>query len=43
LEGLVLREVAPGVSVAGVQAATEPILLVPTPPTTITTLTGAGA
>jgi len=40
-EGLVLREIAPGVTVEQVQAATEPTLLVPTPPTTITTLIGA--
>jgi len=40
-EGLVLRELAPGVTVEQVQAATEPVLLVPTPPTTITTLIGA--
>jgi len=33
--GLVLREVAPGVTVEEVQAATEPTLLVPEPPTTI--------
>jgi 3-oxoacid CoA-transferase subunit B len=33
--GLVLREVAPGVTAADVQAATEPTLLVPEPPTTI--------
>ena len=33
--GLVLREVAPGVTVDDVQAATEPMLLVPEPPTTI--------
>ena len=33
--GLVLREVAPGVSVRDVQAATEPKLLVPEPPATI--------
>jgi acyl CoA:acetate/3-ketoacid CoA transferase beta subunit len=33
--GLVLREVAPGVSVADVQAATEPELLVPESPGTI--------
>ncbi len=31
-EGLVLREVAPGVSVEEVQAASEPTLLVPHPP-----------
>jgi len=31
-EGLLLREVAPGVSVDEVQAATEPALLVPEPP-----------
>jgi 3-oxoacid CoA-transferase subunit B len=31
-EGLVLREVAPGVTVEEVQAATEPVLLVPHPP-----------
>ena len=42
-EGLVLREVAPGVTVDEVQKATEPTLLVPTPPITITTLVGAGA
>ncbi len=34
-EGLVLREVAPGVTVEDVQAATEPKLLVPSPPETI--------
>jgi len=39
--GLVLREVAPGVTVDAVQAATEATLLVPSPPTTITTLIGA--
>jgi 3-oxoacid CoA-transferase subunit B len=33
--GLVLREVAPGATVEEVQAATEPTLLVPEPPTTI--------
>ena len=33
--GLVLREVAPGVTAGDVQAATEPTLLVPEPPTTI--------
>ena len=33
--GLVLREVAPGVTADDVQAATEPTLLVPEPPTTI--------
>jgi 3-oxoacid CoA-transferase subunit B len=33
--GLVLREVAPGVSVDDVQVATEPRLLVPEPPATI--------
>jgi 3-oxoacid CoA-transferase subunit B len=32
-DGLVLREVAPGVSVEEVQKATEPTLLVPSPPT----------
>jgi 3-oxoacid CoA-transferase subunit B len=42
-EGLVLREVAPGVTVEQVQAATEPVLLVPSPPATITTLLGAAA
>jgi len=31
-EGLLLREVAPGVSIDEVQAATEPALLVPEPP-----------
>jgi 3-oxoacid CoA-transferase subunit B len=31
-DGLVLREVAPGVSVEEVQRATEPTLLMPTPP-----------
>jgi 3-oxoacid CoA-transferase subunit B len=31
-EGLVLREVAPGVSVEEVQAASEPTLLIPHPP-----------
>ncbi len=35
-EGLVLREVAEGVSVADVQAATEPTLLVPSEPKVIT-------
>ena len=40
-EGLVLREVAPGVTVDAVQAATEATLLVPSPPTTIITLIGA--
>jgi 3-oxoacid CoA-transferase subunit B len=39
--GLVLREVAPGVTVDAVQASTEATLLVPSPPTTITTLIGA--
>jgi 3-oxoacid CoA-transferase subunit B len=34
-EGLVLRELAPGVTIEDVQAATEPKLLVPEPPTTI--------
>ncbi len=34
-EGLVLREVAPGVTVDDVQAATVPELLVPVPPPTI--------
>jgi len=37
-DGLVLREVAPGVTVAQVQAATEATLLVPEPPLTIVTL-----
>jgi len=41
-EGLVLREVAPGVTVANVQAATEATLLVPTPPTTITPQVSTG-
>ena len=36
--GLVLREIAPGVTVAEVQAATEATLLVPEPPLTIRTL-----
>ncbi|TFC50190.1 CoA transferase subunit B [Cryobacterium sp. TMT1-21] len=36
--GLVLRELAPGVTVAEVQAATEATLLVPGPPLTIRTL-----
>ena len=40
-DGLVLREVAPGVTVDAVQAATEATLLIPSPPTTITTLIGA--
>ena len=34
-EGLVLRELAPGVSVDDIRARTEPTLLVPTPPPTI--------
>jgi 3-oxoacid CoA-transferase subunit B len=34
-EGLVLRELAPGVTIEDVQSATEPKLLVPEPPTTI--------
>jgi 3-oxoacid CoA-transferase subunit B len=33
--GLVLREVAPGVGAGDVQAATEPTLIVPQPPSTI--------
>jgi 3-oxoacid CoA-transferase subunit B len=37
-EGLVLREVAPGVTVADVQKATEPTLVVPRPPSTIAVL-----
>lgn len=37
-EGLVLRELAPGVTVEEVQAATEPTLLVPEPPLTMHTL-----
>ncbi|TFD75472.1 CoA transferase subunit B [Cryobacterium sp. Sr8] len=37
-EGLVLREVAPGVTVDEVQAATEATLLVPDPPLTTRTL-----
>ena len=39
--GLVLREVAPGVTVAEVQAATAATLLVPAAPTSITTMLGA--
>jgi len=35
-EGLVLRELAPGVSVADVRAATEPELLVPSAPSVMT-------
>ena len=31
-DGLILRELAPGVSVEEIQAATEPTLLVPVPP-----------
>ncbi|TDW31613.1 3-oxoacid CoA-transferase subunit B [Cryobacterium psychrophilum] len=38
VEGLVLRELAPGVTVGEVQGATEAVLLVPEPPTTIRTL-----
>ena len=37
-DGLVLRELAPGVSVEAAQAATEATLLVPEPPRTIRTL-----
>jgi 3-oxoacid CoA-transferase subunit B len=36
-DGLVLREVAPGISAEDVQSATEPKLLVPGPPATIQT------
>lgn len=36
-EGLVLREIAPGATVAGIQAATEPRLLVPRTPSIMAT------
>ncbi|MBG6059896.1 3-oxoacid CoA-transferase subunit B [Cryobacterium sp. MP_M5] len=42
-EGLVLREIAPGLTVADVQAATEVPLLVPAEPATIRTILSEGA